>query len=277
VADLEWQGDGPVFAVEAEGLSWQLDLDSPHPSLSWSDQRSSPRLLSLDHVVAVGRRDESAFAGVSLVSFERHRGRIQAIFAPAQWRGLNIRSAWGPTPDRDGFDLEVRVWSTSKGVFRRLEVAVTSSWWDMAGEAAKTRGHSVEPRDVHTAALSYDGREPADLLRLLTTRPGPASSLHQLELICCAIPGTSSRGPRCYLEMVQPNDCARRISGDRVKEIAPAHHRHSTRYGLFGYDLEKGVVLRGRVRGAWLACAADEAESHRRYEAFLAEAPALGP
>ena len=123
MADFHWQGDGPVFTIEAAGRTWTLGLDEAHPCLSWSDGRSMARLLGLDHVAAIGRRDESAFTGPTLVSFERHRGRIQATFAPPGWHGLSIRAAWGPTPDRDGFDLEVQVSATAVG-----RVSAASRW-----------------------------------------------------------------------------------------------------------------------------------------------------
>jgi hypothetical protein len=72
-----------------------------------------------------------------------------------------------------------------------------------------------------------------------------------------------------YLEMVHPDDAAR-----RVVETGAAGCR--ARYGLFGYDLERGVVLRGRLRGIWLPERPDEAGVARRLEAFLAEPLPLG-
>ncbi len=277
MADLEWQGDGPVFTTLVDGRPWRLDLDSARPGLAWSESPLGARLLGLDHVAAVGRRDESAFDAVSLDSFERHRGRVQAIFAPAGWRGLKVRTAWAPTPDQDGFDLEVQVWSTSTGVFRRLELAVATSWSDGSAGPLNPRRWSVEPRDVHAAALSYDGREAADTLHSLTTRPVPDESPRALEPICCPIPGPSPSGPGCYLEMVRPDDCARRVIGVGTAEGDPARGGQTIRYGLFGHDLEKGVVLRGRIRGVWLSPATGEDGRRRRLEAFLSEPPALGP
>lgn len=66
---------------------------------------------------------------------------------------------------------------------------------------------SVEPRDVHAAALSYDGREPAQVVRSLVTQPVPGTSPPELEPVLYPIPGPAHI-ERCYLEMVQPNDCA---------------------------------------------------------------------
>ena len=63
--------------------------------------------------------------------------------------------------------------------------------------------------------------------------------------------------------MIHPDDGTRR---DAVR----------VRYGLFGYDLERGVVLRGRLRGIWLAHRPDGAEVARRLDEFLREPPPLG-
>lgn len=80
-------------------------------------------------------------------------------------------------------------------------------------------------------------------------------------------------GGRYYVEMVRPTDCARRAIGPYATAPGPL----SVRYDLFGHDLEKGVVLRGRVRGIWVASASPDEEIRRRHEEFLREPPALGP
>ena len=69
-----------------------------------------------------------------------------------------------------------------------------------------------------------------------------------------------------YLEMSHPDDTARRVFK------APGLVRHA----LFGYDLERGVILRGRVRGIWLASRPDNAEMARQFNAFLSEPLPLG-
>jgi hypothetical protein len=277
VADLRWHGYGPEFTIEVAGRRWLLKLDKDHPGLSWSDGCSRARLLGLDHVAAMGRRDETAFDGSSLVSVERYRGRVQATYIPPGWHGLNVRAAWGPTPDLDGIDLEVQVWATSTGVFRRVEVAIASAWSELARQPPPAGHYQVEPRDVHAAALSYDGREPAAVLRYLMTMGVPVTSPHDLDPVCYPIPGPHTHFEQCYMEMVQPNDCARRIIGESAPEGIPQHPALAIRYGLFGHDLEKGVVLRGRIRGIWIRRITTDEDRRRCYEAFLREPPALGP
>jgi hypothetical protein len=275
VAAFQWHGDGRDLTIDAMGRRWSLKVDDPQPGLSWSDGRSVARLLSLRHVSMVGRRDEGAFDGSSLVSVERHRGRVQATFAPRAWQGLSIRAAWGPTPADEGFDLEVQVSVRSSRVFRRLEVAVGSDLSETIGPQKSDLAYRVQPRDVHAAALSYDGREASSVLSSLTTMPVPAASPHVLPPLVCRDAG-GMPGPS-YFEMVRPDDCARRIIGETDRRDAPSRGTFSIRYGLFGHDLEKGVVLRGRVRGIWGDFGSAGDEIRRQYEAFLGEPPALGP
>ena len=52
-----------------------------------------------------------------------------------------------------------------------------------------------------------------------------------------------------YVEMVQPADAARRIACGTAAASPTDRNVHSMRYELFGHDLEKGVILRARLRG----------------------------
>ena len=177
-------------------------------------------------------------------------------------------------PDHDGFDLEVQVSATSVGLLRHLEVAVVSTWAPTI--FPEDVGFSiVEPRDVHAAALSYDGREPPRVLRHLTTMPVPASSPHTLAPACYSLPYTGPPPGHSYVELVQPNDCARRIVRGMLAEGKP-YPAQSIRYGLFGHNLEKGVVLRGRIRGVWIDAAVAAEESAPASRGVLARAPGAG-
>ncbi|MHB1555954.1 MAG: hypothetical protein ACYC61_00605 [Isosphaeraceae bacterium] len=273
--DVIWRENGPVLTSDLAGRTWRLELDDPHPGLTWSDSGDHSRILALHHVAAAGRRDPSAFAGASLVSWARHGARLEAAFVPPNWPGLNVRAAWSPTADRTGFDLEVQVWMTSTAVLRRLEITVSSLWWRETDSPPACRAYQVEPRDAHSAALSYDGREPAEWLQSLTTLPVPSTSSHLLapRRMPVALPPPGS----LYVEMVQPDDCARRIIGEPRNDRSGAAGASWTGYALFGHDLEKGVVLRGRIRGCWIESPQHEDEAARLYERFLSEPPPLGP
>ena len=123
----------------------------------------------------------------------------------------------------------------------------------------ETAPRVVIPRDGSAAALSYDGREPT-LSGLSTAPPGDEPALWRVP--------KSGRDGWTYLEMVHPEDASRRI----LEGTLPYR---SIRYGLFGYDLERGVVLRGRLRGVWLSKDRAHSEGEAVYRGFLAEPPPL--
>jgi hypothetical protein len=275
VTDLSWQYDGPKLSIEAMARRWRLKLDDPQPGVALWDGQDSGRLLALENVSTIGRRDEHAFDGSSLVSFDCHRGRVQATFVPPAWPGLSVRASWEPTPDQDGFDLEVQVSVTTTAVFRCLEVGIASSWLETPESSPSALDYRVQPRDLQAATHTYDGRESLVRLRRLTTLPIPSTSPHILRPQLS--PGDTGIAGKRYVEMVRPNDCARRIVGERDPGDAPTQGALSIQYGLFGHDLEKGVVLRGRIRGIWLTGNASETDIGRHHEAFLREPPSLGP
>jgi hypothetical protein len=68
-----------------------------------------------------------------------------------------------------------------------------------------------------------------------------------------------------YVEMVHPDD----------RSPHPGK-RSPGRYALFGLDLERGVILRGRLRGIWLASEPVEAEVSRLFDEFVKEPLPLG-
>lgn len=249
MADFHRQGEGADFTIQAGGRRWRLNLDDPQPGLAWSEGPSLARLLSLLHVSSGGRRDDRAFDRTTLLGIEHHRERIEATYAPPAWPGLSIRAAWAPSPAGDGFDLEVQISTTSSGVLPRLEIGIGSRWLDAVGDSPPR----WEPRG-ETRQASVDHAFPPHFCR------EPGSSLG-----------------RYYLEMVQPNDCARRVIGEIAAQDAAVAGAFYILYDLFGHDLEKGVVLRGRIRSLWIASTAPGPEVRRQYESFLSEPPALGP
>ncbi len=72
-------------------------------------------------------------------------------------------------------------------------------------------------------------------------------------------------GVLSYLEMCHPNDTT---GFDLLPEGV-------VRFRLFGHDLEKGVILRGRLRGMVVERRNDEETARKAYQRFLAEPPHL--
>lgn len=72
-----------------------------------------------------------------------------------------------------------------------------------------------------------------------------------------------------YAEFCHPHD------GIGLLQTAGDGGTTQIRFRLFGHDLEKGVILRGRLRGVLLPRVVDVAAARAAYEQFLAEPPKL--
>lgn len=248
----QWTQTGTLHEISWGDETWTLRVDSAIPGLYSS--KSGP-LLGLEGLAEVNRREVGAFGAKSLVSQECRFDRVEAIYRPEGWGEMTVRASWFPV-DSDGIGLEIELSARSVEELHHVEVLILSSL-----EPTPPIGshRSVEPRDRESAALSYDGRE-SDLSSLVT---GPPSSA-----LGPWLASKTGRDGWSYIEMARPEDAARRISEGRLPF-------RSTRYGLFGYDLERGVVLRARLRGFWTPTvgAFDVAESKLRD--FLVEPPPL--
>lgn len=272
---FRWEGEGPEFRAVGGGRPWTLKVDESNPGLAWSDGRSIAKLLALYHVATVGRCCERTFSTSTLIGFARHRARVEATFAPPGWGGLTIRATWSPSPARHGVDLEVQITATSVAQLKRVEVGILSQWGDQSVGGPPALASWVEPRDTRSASLSYDGRESIATLQALTTLPVPLPASHTIMPRICSPHGADE--DTFYVEMVHPDDCARRISDEPPGERSSPRMSVSTRYGLFGHDLEKGVVLRARLRGLWIRSQTPVVDARALYEEFLREPPPLGP
>ena len=263
IANRTWGGTGPEFTLPWGERTWTLSLDDEAPGLRVSGENSGP-LLSLAGVAEVGRWGPNALSGASLAGYERRHDRIEATYTPAGWADLIVRIAWSPRR-ADGLDMEVQLQALSVGRLRSVEVMVRSRFGAVdVGPNPGPIGRSlaVEPRDRRSAGFSYDGREPD--LDALTTLPLPTSPRASI-VLGPVRKGQASR----YVELVHPQDEARRL-----RESGP--DGEAFRHGLFGHDLEKGVVLRARLRGLWLPSNRARREAAGHLDQFLAEPPPLG-
>ncbi len=258
-----WRRSADDYTIEWGGRGWTLDTSGGRIGPRTTDG-GTQRLLVLSGLTATGRREDAAFRADDLVGVELLHSRVLATYAPRGWHGLTIRAAWGPSLDGDGLDLEVQASTSTVGELRKLEIMVESTFIDTPG----ARSTTVEPRDRFAALLSYDGRESAEVLQRLITAPVPASSDHPFGPLAVPVEDATT-----YLEIVHPYDVSRRA----VETLADGSTIAATRYALFGYDLEKGVVLRGRLRGVWLAGPrADRSAIVDQHWRFLHEPPPLG-
>ena len=257
---------GEGFEVDWGGEAWELRHADGRIGLH---RPSGGGLhLALAGLTATGRYEDRVFTAEALVGFELVHGRLLATFEPKGWHGLIVRAAWGSCREGRGIDLEVQASTTSVGQLKRVEILVESRpMGDVPSDRFLTL---VSPRDRLAAGSTYDGREPSAVLRRLNT-------LHVPE------PGRSSPSPPSaakwdaaeigaqggYLEVGHADDIARHL-----RESADEGRIRWSRYALFGHDLEKGVVLRARLRGVHVAVQAlkdaDETLTDE-IERFLAE------
>lgn len=248
----QWTGSGSIFEIEWAGDDWALRLDDRNPGLR--SARKGP-LLALEGIAARGRWSPDALSGASLVGVEHRFGRVEATYRPEGWGEMTVVASWFPIADT-GIGLELELSARSVEELHHVEVRVLST---LDAPPASGSHRSVEPRDSESASLSYDGRE-TDLSVLVTGPPGDPSG-----------PWLASKTDRegwAYVEMVRPEDASRRIHEGRLPFT-------TTRYGMFGYDLERGVVLRGRLRGFWLPKDSAFTQAELLYREFIDEPPPL--
>jgi hypothetical protein len=270
VDDSLWQGSGPDFTLSFGARQWILKVDEPCPGLCLDQGAKPTKLLALDRLAVSSRCDFEGFSARTLVGYERYRSSVRATFAPPSWGGLVVRASWWATA-LDVVDLEVQVTASSVGELEGLEVGIVSRVaWDSGDEQAE-RAVLVEARDSawlcrNDTRDSLDGTSPERRLFSATRPPGP--SLFR-----------PPRGPDgvYYAEMAHPDDVARRVSFEALSTRSGAVSGRSIRYALFGLELEKGVILRARLRGCWMQSRNLEEDVALLYQRFLHEPLPLGP
>ncbi len=269
-----WQGSGSTYTLAWGGRPWTLDLEADRPGMR-IDDRPQDCVLALDGVAAVGRFDPDALGGKSLLRVERLAERVEATYAPSRWGGLEVRASWSPTCRHDGIDLEVQISASSVGELRGLETLVVSRIAAPGDYTGEPESIWVHPRDARSAGFSYDGRMPATDLRRLTTLPLHDSSAPGLAQVAAPGPGRDSGGR--YLEMVHAHDVARRMLQCQGQPDSAVAGQLYICYGLFGHDLEKGVVIRARIRGLWISGQDMAVPPEVALGDFVATPPPLGP
>jgi hypothetical protein len=249
---------------------WILRVDERCPGLRLDDVHHQTKLLALDRLAVADRHDLEAFSTKTLVEYERYRHSVRATFAPSSWGGLRVRASWSFAAG-DAVDLEVQISASSVGELEGLEVGVVSRL-DSA-----PRGEGVNTGTV-VESLASVPRSPAHGRVATAVSPTDAqvlSAYRPLRPSLVRAPG----GPDdlYYAEMAHPDDLARRISREPVVDRSNTGRSVSIRYSLFGLALEKGVVLRARLRACWIRSGNPDEAAAMIYQAFLREPPPLGP
>jgi hypothetical protein len=245
-----WTGSGPEFTLSWGRRLWTLSLDQSNPGLVAETGRAAIKLLSLEGIAKGGRFEPHIFGPRTLIGFERYRESVRATFAPPAWGGLVVRAAWAHAPDREQVDLEVQMSAASVGELTGVEVVIKSTF---GGQGVVEAAWSIPCMPAALAGWADAGDAP-----LASEIPPRVWTPFATEA------GLS------YIEMAHPNDVARRTKLPAMPEESVASPA-ATRYALLGHDLEKGVVLRARVRGAWVRSELANNDAGSLYREFLSE------
>jgi hypothetical protein len=268
VEKREWEGSGPEFTLFWGGRVWALKVDDSCPGLCLSKGEIPPKLLSLDRLARPKRCDFHAFSAATLVGFERYRSSVRATFAPPSWNGLVVRASWTAVSG-DALDFEVQLSASSVGELEGLEVGVVSRLDSAAVEESVQVPIFMEAHDWAVRA-DNDVCNPShgSLSHSYFSRTPLRPSLY---------PAPGGTNERFYVEMVHPDDLARRLSTEPIPKRSATVPGRYIRYGLFGLAIEKGVILRARLRGCWIQTRNPEEVALALYEEFLRQPPPLGP
>ena len=150
---------------------------------------------------------------------------------------------------------------------------VQSQWRPADGTGLTSRlDRWVDARDARSAALSYDGRETAVDSQSADTIAVPDSA--RAQCLCCR---RAARPVSIMSRWSSRTTWLARFGSSLVTRYSRCWIGWSCRYGLFGHDIEKGVVFRGRLRACWLGVHNYAPDVTPLYEQFVSEPLPLGP
>jgi hypothetical protein len=252
------RGAGLVYTAPWGNGTCELRLNQTQPGVFLG--RHGP-LLGLAGLARHNLWAVTALCPDAIVRVEERLGRLEATYQPAGWHELTIRLAWyQPDQDVRAMELEVEILTRSVGELMGVEVMTIHT---LGRAPSWDRPHAQFARDARRLTLSRDGREPRHIpVNSLLEEP-PREPIGLL--------GADPEGgeDRASLAVVaHPLDVSRWIEDESG----------TCRIALFGHDLERGVVVRGRLR-AWRlgkeAASWSEPELSQAVTAFLAEPPPL--
>jgi hypothetical protein len=275
VWDRAWEGSAPEFTLSWGIHAWTLKVDEPNPGLRRHFDQSCAKLLFLERLSAAGREAVSLFSGATLAQVQKWRNLVEATFVPADWAGLRVRACWSPALAGAAVDLQIQVTAQSVGELTGFEVGVGSVWLagaeGLAAEISASPDRCSESWAVPERHHAGEARSPlSSNVDHMAGRWRPPVEPY-VALVPEVEPNTY------YVEMVHSSDVARWTT--RQPSLLPAPDRVviGTRYGLFGHDLEKGVVLRARLRGCFVRTETPEEDARALWRSFHSEPLPLGP
>jgi hypothetical protein len=250
-----WSISGDCAVLAKRRFRAAVNLGRPDLGLDEIEVGDNPltgcRLLGLD---APQPPDAAARPLVELYA----RGAdLVAVYGPSRGWPVRVDALWRVLEPTGPAGEELFLAGVELVVSVRTEMLDTEP--ALSVQAAVPAGRIlrlVDPRNGHFQACAPTATGPA----LLT--PGDGSG-------CLLFSAVSEK--MSYVEMVHPADfCRSRLAiGDRGAAAQVSHR-------LFAERLEKGVILRARVRGLFLRPAGDAQRAAECYAAFAQAEPPLG-
>lgn len=246
-----WQLTGNKAQLRLEGLSASLDLEQPargihdiHPAL---DSAADFHILGIEVPASSGAgRDaivESYTRSIDLVAAYRE-SKGWPVHVDVRWQAVGNAGA--------------------TGLLGAIDMVVSVRTDLLDSRPALTVVSVVPPGETLRLRDRHGGRfEPleADGTTDLVSQDGPGCLLFRPVL-----------GELSYVEMIHPADFDR----DEITLGESADAPISVRHRLFPQPLEKGVILRARVRGAILTRSTDQELASALYSALSTADPPLG-
>ncbi|HVW38754.1 MAG TPA: hypothetical protein VHB99_15675, partial [Pirellulales bacterium] len=232
--------------LQSASLCGEVDLRSPERglfNLAWRDQA-----LAAHEILGV-RLDASEAAGESLCDGYERGGDLIATYEQTAARPLRVQVYWRAAD------------AGAMGTSIDLQLSVQTSLLDSrpALFAATRLPKADVQRLVDIATGKFEILEP--------TIDKPWTIESHSEPLCWLI-----RWPQAglsYIELAMPGETRR-------SELSlSADCRLTLSHEVFAEPLEKGVILRTRIRGAYLPCDADEQLAMQAWREFISAPPPL--
>ncbi len=247
---------------------WHLDAAQAGLANSCLEARLDPAVPAdgLTHTCVGG----AVWPSASVLGFEWGPGEPIArdTLQECVIRGQDLMASYGETPEKP-----IRVEATWRyvpvapgcGMLAAVELILTVCTSVLDSRPALFARSRMAAGEVFRLVDVSEGRfSPVDL-------PQASAATASQESPACLVFRPEGKNTS-YVEMVHPAD----FFGDEMGCPTGAEASVDVRHALFARPLEKGVILRSRVRGMWVARDGDLAASVEGYRSFAVSEPPLG-
>jgi hypothetical protein len=217
---------------------WSLRWTGSVPGLYWANISGQPAtgpILGVSGIAAEGYLEPVELTSKNLTQLEVVKNRVDLYYHPESWHETQIRLSWWPS-GQDQFDLMTEISTRSVGMLKAVELCIYTTltqWKESDGKWFEAF------RDQEAAMRSTDGRDASWFNSQSVFQPEDTeSNLYKINSWLPVLLVGSSGYPK-ILETTHPDDISRRYRDFGCQSL---------RTWTFGYDMERGVVFRGRHR-----------------------------